>query len=54
MSHSPITIAAAEAMRKKRAELIAQPLDRIWRDLAEACLQEAAAEKRREDLRSER
>lgn len=29
-------IAAAEAMRIKRAELQAQPLDRIWRELAYA------------------
>lgn len=44
-------IPVAEAMRIKRAELQAQPLDRIWRDLAETAIlvfdQERANEKRR-------
>jgi len=31
-------VVAAEAMRLKRAELQAQPLDRIWRELAATCL----------------
>lgn len=34
--------AAAEAIKAKRRELIAQPLDRIYRQLAEAALTAAA------------
>lgn len=44
------TIAAADAMRAKRAELIAQPLDRLWQTLAQEAVRAAdevrAAEKR--------
>lgn len=35
----PAVIRAADAMEKKRAELIHQPLARIWRELALAAIQ---------------
>ena len=37
--------AAAKAMAEKRQELIAQPLSRIWGDLARAVLEAAEKEK---------
>lgn len=37
--------AAAKAMAEKRQELIAQPLSRIWDDLARAALEAAEKEK---------
>ncbi len=38
MPDTPKVVAAADAMREKRRELLAQPLDRIWVQLARAAL----------------
>lgn len=41
MPDTPEVVAAADAMREKRRELIAQPLDRIWVQLARSAIEAA-------------